>query len=1073
MSNKIELLYKKVFQNFITGKYGVPKIPEEKEVNDKIHEITQDNNDPITSSKRMDDVYIDVITTNFSSVIDDIDILYDSIGSHSSEIMDQLTYSLKEHNGVKRELRNIEQRGKDIQAGKTGIDYLKYVHTENFLTINNINTIQSTLSPDTRAPIVDVKSGNAYIPNSLMNLVDLTHYYGRKLEVINTGYIGHISDSGWEGHSDVAAILSISDPRRLVYRIKTSEPTSLVSSFIIQLHPDRNAIDINSIMIKLDSDNVGGQLRIEYRDKTIWKSIPDFPQKELDADKLTFKFKDISTTHLKFSFIKEYPDIVDSNEYFIILDDLSIIRAGTHKTATLYSKSIQMRPYDNEKVVIKNIAVNADGYIPEGCSVDISVAKDKLVGGYFNDINNNYVSPNSVHIDHFVPDTGNSHPERHVLLSDIKNNPNATGVIDYNQLEFDWKKVKSFKDSDNFKPVIINFADISSKDPYDNSLYQQASYLFGDPLFYSTYNIYPQPGLDLDPWFLSGVIDADNDYWTYMSGYVDQGLLISGHDYGDPEGYPFNYYHSDVSRYFRFGDDHHVINGWWRPEVQNVTVSGIKDDAIITDPVPDFYFNGMRFYKIFKIDPNSTPVKSSIRLYSYQNRPVVGGSDDYYPHNLIWNYNTKDIIKTAEFSTVNGWVDYNSATQTTFPENNAFAIPLYSGQELVENSVREVHYQGHSNILTIDTHYRLNQNVDNGRWFMNMIPVSSGIVYHPDAHISLKYSYKYEDKYTSYWDGYIVSDEDSTIVINQIFLASYAEINGTIVPGESVVGDIIITTLEGDSVYNASISEQNVSININKGVYHIRIFCLSDKGTTYAAKYWAPHSNKFIETGPSLKIVPRFEPIKMTNFDILLHSTPYENDNRAAIIEDIDNSKYIVVKEPSRNILPGYYYDNYISSYTKNDTNLIRNIGHYKRKYIVHSGISGYYDEHYITGSSGNIVMSGDYLDFNSYTQDNSWNNGYVYPPGHENYDQTILYPQHSTFGSSINIEDNPNNSGHLFYNTGENLPAFYTIEYGTVNKYDKTVDRFLYRIQLNSEHEVNTPVLSSLKFVINEEEEI
>lgn len=1073
MSKKIDLLYNKVSYNFITGKYGIPKIPDENEILNKIKEITQDNNDPIMNNKKMDDIYIETIRNNFDATIDDIDILYESIEDQSNSIMEQLTNSLKEHNGVKRELRNIETRAVDIQAGKMGKDYLKYIFTEKFLNINNINTIQTTTDSDTKAPIIDTKSGTAYIPNALMNLVDLTHYYGRKIDIINTGYTGHIIDSGYEGHADVGTILNINDPRRLTYRVKTSEPTSLKSSFVIQLSSDRTAIAINTILIQLDADSLSGQLKIEYKTPAGWKSIPDFPQKILDVDKINFKFADITTTHLKFQFIKEYPDFIDSNEYFIIIDSLVILRADTHKTATIYSKSLKIEPYDNEKVVIKNIAVNANGYIPDGCSVNVYVAKDKLIKGYFLDTNNNYVFPNSIHVDHFVQDNSNLYPERYILLSDIKNNPEATGVIDYNQLEFDWKIVKTFNEFDNLKPAIVDFTKLSTKEKFNNNLYNEAPYLFGDPLYYSTYSEYPQPGLGYDSWFLSGVIDDTNPFWdTYLSGYAQDGLLISGHDYGDPTGYPFNYYIPDLERTLRFGDNHKVLNGWWRPSVQNVTSSGIMENVTIEDPKPDFYFNGMRFYKIYKIGSNDTPVGTSVKLYSYQDKPIIGGANDYYPNNLIWNYNSKTIIKTAEFTTINGWIDVNQTFSLEPPQNNAFNIPLESGQDLITDSIREVHYEGHSNLLTIDTHYHTFQ--DTGKWYMAMLPISSGTIYHPDAHIKFKYSYKYEDKYTSYWEGYIIADNDSNIIINQVQLAAFMDLsNTTLTKSSNVVGLITIQTLTGEPIYDNVLLDKNITIDIAKGIYKIRIFCLSNPTTNYSANYWSPHSNNHLETGPDIRLVPRVEPIKLTDFNILLYSTPYENDNRASIMDDVDGNKYIVVKEPSRNVLPGYYFDKFKKSYIKESNNLIRNIGHYKRDFLYQIGASGYYTEQYITGSSGNIIMSGDYLDFNSYTQDTLWNAGYLYPAGFQNFNPNILYPQHSTFGNGINVEDTVTNKGHLFYNTAENLPAFYTIEYGNVDKHDYTVDRFLYKIQLNSEHETNTPIIQSLKFTINEEEEI
>ena len=84
MNYKVENLTKKIFRNFITGKYGPPMIPTESDVILKLESITSSDYDPITKDKAMKDIDIRHIKTTFNTIIDDIDILYDSIESEST-----------------------------------------------------------------------------------------------------------------------------------------------------------------------------------------------------------------------------------------------------------------------------------------------------------------------------------------------------------------------------------------------------------------------------------------------------------------------------------------------------------------------------------------------------------------------------------------------------------------------------------------------------------------------------------------------------------------------------------------------------------------------------------------------------------------------------------------------------------------------------------------------------------------------------------------------------------------------------------------------------------------------------
>jgi len=481
---------------------------------------------------------------------------------------------------------------------------------------------------------------------------------------------------------------------------------------------------------------------------------------------------------------------------------------------------------------------------------------------------------------------------------------------------------------------------------------------------------------------------------------------------------------------------------------------------------------------VFKFKSDAEVVDSTIKLHTYQTRPVTGGDNDYYPHNMIWNYNAKEIINNVEIDTtkMNPFTGDSlshipsliDGVDVAPPGTGLFELPMPSGADFIVNSSRDTSYVNHNNVLEVDVHYNLINGDDigtpaiSGVWYMDMEQVGTTDSYLPLADVYTKYSYKTQDKYSSYWNGFLVVDNDSSIIVKQHIS----------VDNESIVDKVIIEDLEGKLISESTPTDiENVTIDLSKGMYNIKIFCLSDPTTKYSLNNWSPYDSKYIEAGAGIRIVSSIDAVKIIDFDILIHSTTYENDNRASIIETGDGYKYVVVKEPSKTLIPGYFYDSSKSSYTKTDSELIRNIGHYKRKAITYTP-SGYFIESYITGSKGSIVMSGNYLDRAGYTQDLTWNDGNTYPAGFENNDNSETYAQQYTYGNPINIEDTADNKGHLFYNTSENLPAFYTINYGTVDRYDPTVDRFLYKIRLKSEHKKNSPILESVKFTMNVDEE-
>ena len=1074
MNRKIKILYDKIFEDFVKGKNGPPRIPTQKEVLHRLNSMTKDDYSALTQDLQLDDIDIEEIHENFTRVVDDIDVLYQSIEDESTDVLDQLTNSLKEHNGLKRELKHINDRAKDIQSGKLGKNYLQYVHSETFTSLDNINIAKTTTDTDTQAPVVDVRSGKMYIPNSTANLIDLGHYNRSKIDIVNTDYIGTIQEAGYVSHSDAGVMLNPNDTRRLVYRIKTNVPTAIKSSFVIRLHPEGQKMDVNAAVLNIDTSNTKGFIRIFYRTDQGWVDVPGLGVQQLEFDRNVFRFEPVNTSHLKFQFIKEEPDLMESLEYFITIYDLAVVHAYTHKTSVLYSKSIKMPPYSTENPVIGRISASTDAVVPDGCKVNISVARDKLVRAYFVDENENWVDPESVNVHSIVYDDEGNYPERHILLSQVKEHPDVSGIAqEYSNVDFDWISIKTLDTQDDNKPDTLEFNGTITKDPYDNSLYQGPDYYkFGDIRYSGSYPQSPHPEEPFDSWFLSGVVNDSNPYWTYMEPLVESGLLASGADLGDPTGYPLNYYNYDLGRTWLFGDYFNVTNGWWRPATELVTPTGIVavDDF---DPYPDFYVNENRYYTIYKFDSNTLPIESTIKLYTYETRPVEDDSNEY-PHNFVWNYRTRQIINSNTTSTylydIEDWPDViNSADPNNYtPTSTGVAfIPLNSGETFITGSVRDVSYEYHNNSLTIGTHY-LVKDSDTDSPYLDFGLSSSVDQRLEDEKVLYTYSFNTEEKYTSFWESYLLVDLDSSITISQ-----------QIIDEEQLVRRVLLDNITTGETEEFEMTEEQLNITLSKGEYNIKIFCLSDPDTQYCKNSnWNPARDDVVSKGRNIRCVANIQPLRIVDFNLLLFSTPYERDNRASIIKDSNGFSYIVVKEPSKKIIRGYYYDASENSY-KARGQLIPNTGHYKRKYRTLSGT-----EEYITGSIGsdiishgfNSSISGIYPITTQYTIDTGWNQGRIWPADFINTDSSKFYMTHSTYNNPITLDDrgigdvNVNNAGHLFYNTGENLPAFYTIEYGSVSITDPTKDRFLYRIDLLSEHEINTPVVNSVKFVINGE---
>lgn len=1140
MNYKEKNLYQKIYRAFIRGEYGPPTIPSKSQVLDKMSEITSSDYVPILEDSRMGNIDIDHIRKNFSNIIDDIDVLFDSVESESNDILGQLTNSLKEHNGAKRELRKINTRVNDLSNGKLGEEYLQYGYTENFNDVEKIDTYRSDpISTD--AGIVTIRRGQD-------NIFPLRHYFGKKIQFNITENFARIIEKGYVGSTDAGTMLDQEDPRQLVYKITTNAPTPLNVSFSLQLLPDGGMAEVNAVTLDVDSQIARGAIRLYYKDKFQWKDVRAQSIKQIKSDKVNFTFPNVKTSHIRIEFIKDGPDVAETNTYQYIINNIAVARGTARKKSVIISKPITFDKYSKEIPVVSTIGASGSFDIPPNCDLKLYVAQDKIISGAF-------VNSEGAKVDYTSPEVYEFNPSYSgtVYLSEIwASEPSLSGITPYLDVDYNWLPIKIKNQKGERIPKIIEFDNTKKHDKLDNSLFSVIKYiLYGDTEYDGTYTV-------------SGWVNTDNPQWGVLEPLVDSGILTSGIDvasslgiawediedldgvlhpdissspsysgqwigYSSGVGYPYGYWNPESEDYIKFGDYTQATNGWWRPYSDNVTPTGL--DASISSgnqliesmvtTLPDFYFNNIPFYKIYKFAKTNTVIDNTVKLFTYQERPVVG-DDNYYPANFIWNYKSSWVdeigirkdVKDENF-TGTGWTDY------VLPVSG----DLRTNEEYVIDSISQIKIKGTSVVLDESEYndqllYDENNNLS-GVVLSNLNSTRPHLK-PSNATFSYKYQYRVRNNYLSTWTGFAiispgannptvsienpnVEDERNIPVIKNIVVEN-------IQTGEKITvdpdGNLFTLTFELDD---------NV---VGDQYFKITIFCASNEDTGFCANNWVPYeSDRFtqstINVSPYVKLVPKITPITMVDLSTLIYDTPMNNNSRAAIYEQANGEKFVVVKTPSKDIFPGYYFDSLNKAYVTDQGTKIKNIGHWIREgSLRESGVNGYNTIvfYYTTGSdSDGVVYKKDRT-----TIDTSWNEGATIPD-FPNYTGVDFYGHHSTYGHPINIDsqqydtftlytgdydpraewskskvgsaawnaefptDASNlheingvevtslNRGFLYYPTAENLPTFYSVSYRSVSSIDDTNNRFLYKLELISNEDGSlAPTVDSLKFMVN-----
>ena len=297
-------------------------------------------------------------------------------------------------------------------------------------------------------------------------------------------------------------------------------------------------------------------------------------------------------------------------------------------------------------------------------------------------------------------------------------------------------------------------------------------------------------------------------------------------------------------------------------------------------------------------------------------------------------------------------------------------------------------------------------------------------------------------------DDFIFTYPDSTIYMQDTNV-NYTQVNSIfssnsntnfltsgLLPGLTVLCTNPLL-VNDDGISSSTIIQVNMTIlNVTPTLLTLQ----SSDNKNYYCKSWQIN-NFTTQTGFTYdsNVSPNSSTQYLTQVDIsvLLHETEIEDDTRFAIISDVDNSQYVVVKSP----------------YDAHFPNSIVNSNYYSRTYWDNN--LGQYIT-YTTGTSGNIgnnpmTMGGIPL---SNMSPNTFPN--------------VAYPNISTYGQTINVSD-PTSSGFLFWDTAENLSTIFTMSY-SVPANNRQADRIFFMASLQSNSLSLTPSLYSYSLIINNE---
>jgi len=1046
-----KFLFDKIKLDIINGKItGIPELPSDEFINAEIEKVLSSSNNGIIGSlnkfNRKDISNVDNYNKNFLTIKDNIEYILGEIYASLNNVIDIVNDATLEKNQVLRDIKMIDQDFSDIEAGTLHNDGLKYVVSDNFIDTEKIDLSRSTAQ-------FNLNAGSVTLNPLTSQQLSFPHYRKQNtMEFTITEGFSQIKSQRQTPGTKFSDIFTSDDLGRWELVIETFKPVNLEGFFTIKLSDIGNEEEINSVKMKIYStkniSNDTDLLTLYYMnpDKSNrgWKILPG-GKVDINSSEIELEFPAIKTTHLKLVWTKYYPDDLEHLQYLFSITELSVRKNTSSYESVIISQPLIIQPYQNEQPTIYMAEIETKQKTQAGTDIEYYVAVDEPIPGKIVDSNDNIVDANSDSAESFVPngtDPTTLKPETYYTYASLlRDNAHISGVYPYQYWEPKWQRITSKTKNTSSIPNQL-FFNVSDYDKEVHDLYYTNPYLWGDPSYEG-------------PWPVDGQTDWAGS-WSGGTGDFPKSGYIWGENPFTPAGV--------------WWGDAHEYAGWWRPLTPtNSGTLTITPDVSIPDfvvpvmsgGIPYYDENGnplqKHFWKIFKWPETSLPIPGTVKIY---NKNLTLDNETMTNDALWkWNYKSRRVADDYSFS------DYLKSNTSIFNIQLDQLLIDRSDLRIIPGSIRDINFKGVTPSLIedyiIEYGYEYFEDSD-GYWQKREVddelkearaaivfnkgviserrgPSNSGII-----DISMTLSYECKSDISASWDGFLFVPE---IVENNPPNLYISDVSGHVkkITVQQISDDGIvlenkeIVKISKDDITNTEIVKDN---DLYKGLNLVRVFVdvepTQNDDNSNKVALWKPNDFwgdiKAVKFDKNVYSHNAGIPLREVDINVLLYETDYNDDTRFALLDDVDSSKYLVIKTP----------------YSGNFPSGIVNSGHFTRTYLNSEGT-------YITfttGTSGNEGSHPITLD------------GKILADRPANTSSTVSYPNISTYGETIQV-DNNTGSGFLFWDTAENLESVFDIKYAVpVN--NRPCDRVFVMAKLKSNDVNISPILNSYSLIIN-----
>lgn len=1050
-----KFLFDKIKLDIINGKVtGIPELPSDEFINSEIDKVLASSNNGIIGSlnqfNRKDISNVDSYNENFLTIKDNIEYILGEVYSSLNKVIDIVNDATLEKNQVLRDIKMIDQDFSDIEAGTLHNDGLKYVVSDNFIDTEKIDLSRSTAQ-------FNFNAGNVTLNPSTSQQLGFPHYRKQNtMEFTITEGFAQIKSNRQTSGTKFSDIFTSDDLGRWEIEIETFKPVNLEGFFSIKLSDTGVEEEINSVRMKIYStkniSNDTDMLTLYYMnpDKSNrgWKILPG-GKIDISSSEVVLEFPAIKTTHLKIVWTKYYPDDLEHLKYLFSITELNVRKNTSSYESVVVSQPLIIQPYQNELPTVYMAELESKKKTQLGSDIEYYIAVDEPIPGKIIDSHNNIVEANSDNAESFVPngiDPITKKPETYYTYASLlRDNPHITGVFPYQYWEPKWQRISPKTDNVASIPNQL-FFNVSDYDKEVHDLYYTSPYIWGDPSYDG-------------PW----PVDGSNVDWA--TGWDGNEAPKSGYIWGENPFTPAGVWWGDSYEYA----------GWWRPLTPTNSGTLIEPPTV---SIPDFIVPVMsggvpyiedgkalqkHFWKIFKWPAASLPIPGTVKLYNKN----LALTNDIATNDALWKWNYKSRRVADDYS-------YSFGISGDVSIHNIQLDRLLmdrSDLRIIPDSIRDINFKNVTPSLidefVIEYGFEYYKDPD-GYWRKREVsddikearaaiifnkgiisdrrgPSNSGVI-----DMSLTLSYECKTDISASWDGFLFVPE---IVENNAPNIYVGDASGNIkkITVQQISDDgIVLNTKEIlKSITNTTPARTEVakSNDLYKGLNLVRVFTdvmpTQNNDSSSKVSLWKPNEIWYKDDPEELRAVSFDKnvyshnagiPLREVDINVLLYETDYNDDTRFALLDDVDNSKYLVIKTPDSDSFP---ID-------------ITNDQHFTRTYLDTTG-------NYITfttGTSGNVGSHPKTL------------GGRTLSDRPANTSSSVAYPNISTYGETIQVT-NRSTSGFLFWDTAENLESVFDIKYAVpVN--NRPCDRIFMMAKLKSNDINISPVLNSYSLIIN-----